>query len=173
MAILPILVAPDPRLKQVARPVERVDDELLSFLDDMLDTMYAAKGLGLAAPQVGVLKRVVVLDPARDEEEPCPLRLINPEILWSSEDLTSYREGCLSVPEQFDDVVRPARVAVRYTDETNSVCEIEAEGLLAVILQHEIDHLNGVLFVDYLSALKRGIMLRRVRKARRQTGDAA
>lgn len=173
MAVLPILVAPDPRLKQVAQPVSEINGDVGRLMDDMLETMYKAPGVGLAAPQVGVLKRIIVLDPARDGEAPRPMRLVNPEILWASEETGVYDEGCLSLPDQYDEVVRPVRVGVRYMDETNSVCEIEADGFLATILQHEIDHLNGVLFVDHLSTLKRGIILRRLKKNGRQPRTAA
>jgi peptide deformylase len=172
MALLPILTAPDPRLKQKAVPVEAVDAEIVRLMDDMLETMYDAPGIGLAAPQVGVLKRVIVVDIAREGEPPRPMKLANPEILWASEDTKSYEEGCLSVPEQYDSVVRPDRVKVRYLDETNTRREIETDGLLAVVLQHEIDHLNGVLFVDYLSSLKRNMMLRKVRKLKKPGVDA-
>jgi peptide deformylase len=172
MALLPILTAPDPRLKQKAVAVEAVDAETVRLMDDMLETMYDAPGIGLAAPQVGVLKRVIVVDIAREGEPPRPMKLANPEILWASEDTKSYEEGCLSVPEQYDSVVRPDRVKVRYLDETNTRREIETDGLLAVVLQHEIDHLNGVLFVDYLSSLKRNMMLRKVRKLKKPGVDA-
>jgi peptide deformylase len=172
MALLPILTAPDPRLKQKAVAVEAVDAETVRLMDDMLETMYDAPGIGLAAPQVGVLKRVIVVDIAREGEPPRPMKLANPEILWASEDTKSYEEGCLSVPEQYDSVIRPDRVKVRYLDETNTRREIETDGLLAVVLQHEIDHLNGVLFVDYLSSLKRNMMLRKVRKLKKPGVDA-
>ncbi|CCG07946.1 peptide deformylase [Pararhodospirillum photometricum] len=170
MALLPILTAPDPRLKRKALPVERVDAAVVRLMNDMVETMYAAPGIGLAAPQVGVLKRVIVVDPAREGEAPRPMRLANPEILWASEETKPYEEGCLSVPEQYDTVVRPAQVKVAYLDETGTAREIEADGLLAVVLQHEIDHLNGTLFVDHLSALKRGMLLRRAKKATRSGG---
>lgn len=172
MAVLPILVAPDPRLKHVAQPVTDINDDVRRLMDDMLETMYKAPGVGLAAPQIGVSRRIIVLDPARGDETPRPMRLVNPEILWASEETGVYEEGCLSLPEQYDEVVRPVRVGVRYTDETNSVCEIEADGFLATILQHEIDHLNGVLFVDHLSTLKRGMILRRLKKNGRQSSTA-
>ncbi|ABC24144.1 peptide deformylase [Rhodospirillum rubrum] len=172
MALLPILTAPDPRLTKKALPVETVDVSIRKLMDDMLETMYLAPGIGLAAPQVGVLKRVIVLDPAREDEAPRPMRLANPEIIWSSEDTKPYEEGCLSVPEQYDTVVRPDRVRVRYLDPDNEIREIDADGLLAVILQHEIDHLDGILFVDYLSSLKRNMMLRKLRKMKRTGAEA-
>jgi peptide deformylase len=167
MALLPIITAPDPRLKLKAKPVERVDDEIRQLMDDMLETMYAAPGIGLAAPQVGVSKRVIVIDLARENEPPQPMRLANPEIVWVSEEDASYEEGCLSVPEQFGDVVRPASVRIRYRDYDDKPVEIQPEGLLATCLQHEIDHLNGVLFIDHLSALKRNMILRKLVKAKK------
>jgi peptide deformylase len=167
MAQLPIITAPDPRLKIKARPVPSVDDGVRRLMDDMLDTMYGAIGIGLAAPQVGEAKRLVVLDVARDGEKPQPLTLANPEIVWRSPELITCNEGCLSLPEQYAEVVRPAKVRVRYLDYQNEIREIEAEGLLSTCLQHEIDHLDGVLFVDHISSLKRGMILRKLAKAKR------
>ena len=168
MALLPIIVAPDPRLKARAKSVEVVDANIARLMDDMLETMYAAPGVGLAAPQVGVLQRVLVADPARDEEPPAPLRMANPEIIWASDEIVLGEEGCLSLPDHYEEVERPARIRVRYLDQHNKRCEIEAEGLLAVILQHEMDHLNGTLFVDHLSGLKRNMILRKLTKAKKQ-----
>ncbi|MBF0166520.1 MAG: peptide deformylase [Alphaproteobacteria bacterium] len=167
MSILPILVAPDPRLKVKAQPVTEVDDALRRLIADMLETMYAAPGVGLAAPQVGINKQLVVLDIAKKDEEAQPMALINPEILWRSEETNVYEEGCLSVPEHYAEVTRPARVRLRYQDSQNEIREIEADGLLATVLQHEIDHLSGTLFVDHLSTLKRGMILRKLEKARK------
>ena len=167
MAQLPIITAPDPRLKIKARPVPAVDDKIRRLMDDMLDTMYGAIGVGLAAPQVGEAKRIIVLDVAREGEKPQPMQLANPEILWSSAELTTANEGCLSLPEQYADVTRPARIRLRYLDYQNEIREIEASGLLAMCLQHEIDHLDGVLFVDHISSLKRGMILRKLAKAKR------
>lgn len=169
MALLPIIVAPDPRLKVVSRPVGNVDDEVARLMEDMLDTMYDAPGIGLAAPQVGVQKRVIVVDVARKDkgEDPNPLTLANPELVATSEDLKSWDEGCLSLPEHYAEVTRPSRVAVRYLDENNRRREIEADGVLAVCLQHEMDHLDGILFVDHVSALKRNMILRKLRKAKK------
>jgi len=167
MAKLPILTAPDPRLKRRAKAVEKVDDRIRKLMDDMLETMYAAPGIGLAAPQVGVLERVIVVDVAREDEEPQPLRMANPEILWQSEELSAYDEGCLSLPDQFAEVIRPKKVRVRYLDQDNEIRELEAEGLLATCIQHEIDHLNGTLFVDHLSALKRNMILKKLVKQRK------
>jgi peptide deformylase len=167
MAILPIITAPDPRLKQVSKPVVKVDGEVRKLMDDMLETMYRAPGIGLAAPQVGVLKRVIVLDLAREDEKPAPLKMANPEITWVSEEDATYNGGCLSLPEHYADVVRPAACKVRYLDYQNEIRTIEADGLLATCLQHEIDHLDGVLFVDHLTALKRNIILRKLLKTKK------
>ena len=168
MALLPILTAPDPRLKVKAREVVAVDDEIRRLMDDMYETMHAAPGIGLAAPQVGVLKRVIVVDVSKDGEERRPYRMANPEILWQSEELATYNEGCLSLPEHYADVARPAEVRVRYIDENNNRQELHATGLLATCVQHEIDHLEGVLFVDHISSLKRNIILRKLTKLKRQ-----
>ena len=173
MALLPILTAPDPRLKKKAKPVERIDDGVRQLLADMLETMYAAPGIGLAAPQVGVGLRAIVLDVAREGEPKAPMKLVNPEIVWASEDDATYEEGCLSVPEHYAEVVRPRAVKVRYRDETGAERAIEAEGLLATCLQHEIDHLDGILFIDHLTALKRNIILRKLLKAKKAAAEAA
>jgi peptide deformylase len=167
MAQLPIITAPDPRLKIKARPVPAVDDKIRRLMDDMLDTMYGAIGVGLAAPQVGQSSRVIVLDIARDGEKPQPLQLANPEILWRSPELATGNEGCLSLPEHYAEVTRPAKIRLRYLDYQNEIREFEASGLLAMCLQHEIDHLDGVLFVDHISSLKRGMILRKLAKAKR------
>ena len=164
MAILPILVAPNPILKKKAEPVEKVDAEIVKLMDDMLDTMYDAPGIGLAAPQVGVSKRVLVMDVAREGDEPQPVRMANPEIIWESEDTAPYEEGCLSFPDQYAEVIRPAQVKVRYLNEKNESCEIEADELMATCVQHEIDHLDGVVFVDYLSTVKRSMIMRKLKK---------
>jgi peptide deformylase len=167
MAQLPIITAPDPRLKIKARPVRAVDDKIRRLMDDMLDTMYGAIGIGLAAPQVEQSSQVIVLDVAREGEKPQPLKLANPEILWRSPELTTGNEGCLSLPEHYAEVTRPAKIRLRYLDYQNEIREIEASGLLAMCLQHEIDHLDGVLFVDHISSLKRGMILRKLAKAKR------
>ena len=172
MAILPIITAPDPRLQRQAKPVEKVDAAVRRLMDDMLETMYAAPGIGLAAPQVGVLKRVIVVDCAKADEKPQPYKLANPEILWQSEELLTNNEGCLSLPEHYADVTRPAEVKVRYLDEQNEIRELHAKGLLATCIQHEIDHLEGTLFVDHISALKRNIILRKLQKLKRQKAPA-
>jgi peptide deformylase len=168
MALLPILTAPDPRLKKKSLPVESVDDGVRQLMDDMLETMYDAPGIGLAAPQVGVLKRVVVLDIEREDTKTGPLFMANPEIIDASDEDASYEEGCLSVPEHYSDVVRPAKVTVRYLDREGKTQEIAAEGLLATCLQHEIDHLDGILFIDHISALKRNMILRKLLKVRKE-----
>lgn len=167
MALLSIITAPDPRLKVRSEPVETVDAALRRLMDDMLETMYAAPGIGLSAIQVGIPKRVVVVDISDDEEKRAPLRMANPEILRVSTDLATYEEGCLSLPEQYAEVSRPASVVVAYTDENNRRHTLEAEGLLATCIQHELDHLDGILFVDHLSAVKRSIILRKLIKARK------
>jgi peptide deformylase len=172
MALREILIVPDPRLKKACAPVGEVNDEIRDLLDDMLETMYAAPGIGLAAPQIGVMKRVVVMDVSDDKDKPEPMKLINPEIIWESEDISVYQEGCLSIPEQYADVERPAEVGVRYLDENGKEHEIEAEGLLATCIQHEIDHLDGVLFTDYLSALKRNMILKKVQKLQKTKKSA-
>jgi peptide deformylase len=180
MARLPIIIAPDPRLKKKALAVAKVDSAVRRLMDDMLETMHGANGIGLAAPQVGVLQRVIVVDIAKKGEPPTRLRearfggrsevrlrMANPEIVWASEEIALRDEGCLSFPEQFAEVRRPAKVRVRYLDHENEIREIEAEGLLAVCVQHEMDHLDGVLLVDRVSALKRDMILRKLAKAKR------
>ena len=167
MPVLPIIKAPDPRLKRKCAPVERVDEEVRRLMDDMLETMYAAPGVGLAAPQVGVTRRVIVVDVSDPEGERKPLRMANPEILEASEEATPREEGCLSFPEHYAEVTRPDRVRVRYIDHENEIREIEADGLLSVCIQHEMDHLDGVLFVDRISMVKRGIILRKMTKLKK------
>ena len=168
MAVLPIITAPDPRLKLKAKTVTRVDERVRRLMADMLETMYEAPGIGLAAPQVGQALRVIVVDCARDGEKPAPYKLANPEILWRSDQIITVQEGCLSLPEHYADVARPAEIKLRYLDENNEIRELNAKGLLATCIQHEMDHLEGVLFVDHISSLKRGIILRKLAKAKRQ-----
>lgn len=169
MALRTILVAPDPRLKQKSAPVEGpVTDAHRALMDDMLETMYDAPGIGLAAIQVGEPLRIIVMDLAREGEDKQPRFFVNPEILWASEELFTYEEGCLSVPDIYDDVERPARVKLRYMNYKGETVEEEAEGLYAVCIQHEMDHLEGVLFIDHLSRLKRENALRKLKKARRE-----
>jgi peptide deformylase len=165
MAIREILVVPDPRLKLVSEPVETVDDDLRALMDDMLETMYDAPGIGLAAIQIGVPKRVIVMDLGRDETAREPRFFVNPEILWRSEETAPYEEGCLSVPEIYDEVERPAKVKLRYLNYQGEQIEEDAEGVFAVCIQHEMDHLEGVLFIDYLSRLKRTRAVAKVKKA--------
>ena len=171
MAILPIIELPDPRLRLVSDPVEQVDAAVRKLMDDMLETMYDAPGIGLAAIQVAVPKRVLVIDVAKEEEEPRPLCVANPEIVWVSEEKNVYQEGCLSIPEYYEDVERPEKVRVRFLDRDGKTQEIEADGLLATCFQHEIDHLNGVLFIDHLSRLKRDRVQKKFAKAARLRGD--
>ena len=166
MALRPILTVPNPTLKLVSKPVEVVDDALRALMDDMLETMYDAPGIGLAAIQVGEPVRVIVMDLAREDDEPAPRYFVNPEILWASEETAPYEEGCLSVPEIYDEVERPAKVKLRYLNYKGEQIEEDAEGLYAVCIQHEMDHLNGVLFIDHLSRLKRD---RAVAKVKKQT----
>jgi len=167
MAKLDIIIAPDPRLKVKCAPVAKVDAATRKVMDDMLETMYAAPGIGLAAPQVSVARRIIVVDVARQGEPPQPYRMANPEIVWVSDDDIAYNEGCLSLPEHYADVTRPRAVRVRYLDHENEIRELEAEGLLATCVQHEMDHLDGILFVDHISALKRNMILRKLVKAKK------
>ena len=167
MAKLPIILAPDSRLKQTSASVGRVDVATRKLMDDMLETMYGAVGVGLAAPQVGVLKRVIVVDVARDGEDPKPMRLADPEIVEASDDDATFEEGCLSLPKHYAEVARPRRVTVRYRDENDAVRDVTVEGILSTVLQHEIDHLDGVLFVDHISALKRNMILRKLIKLKK------
>jgi peptide deformylase len=173
MALLPIYETPDPVLRQISAPVETIDDELRKLIDDMFDTMYAAPGIGLAAVQVGVPKRLLVIDLQEPEEEGGePIRdprvFINPEVLEASETTKPYQEGCLSVPDQYAEVLRPDRVLARWQDRDGTRHEQWIDGLLAVCLQHEIDHLNGILFIDHLSRLKRDMIMKKLVKARRE-----
>jgi peptide deformylase len=170
MAKLPILIAPHPKLKKVAAPVETVDDRLRHLMDDMLETMYEAPGIGLAAPQVGILERIAVVDVANNGETPQPYKLVNPEVIWHGEEVVDSEEGCLSLPEIFANVARPNQVRVRYRDENDTEQTLDAEGMLATVIQHEIDHLNGVLFVDHLSHLKRNMLMKKLSKQMQKGG---
>ena len=176
MALRPILILPDKRLRQKAQPIAAVDDAIRAVMDDMLETMYAAPGIGLAATQIGEMKRLLVLDVAKRQDEEAsaePMVFANPDIVWSSEELSTYNEGCLSIPEIYEEVERPARIRVRYLDRDNRQQEIEADGILATCLQHEIDHLNGVLFIDHISRLKREMISKKfVKAAKRDAEDA-
>ena len=169
MTKLDILTVPDPVLRQRSAPVERVDDAARRFMDQMLATMYEAPGIGLAAIQVGEPRRIVTIDVAREEEPKSPLFLVNPEILWrSDEERSTYEEGCLSIPDYYAEVERPAKVRLRYVDYDGKTVERDADGLLATCIQHEVDHLNGVLFIDYISKLKRDLVVRKFTKAARE-----
>lgn len=167
MSKLAIITAPDPRLKVTSAPVAQVTAEIRRLMDDMLETMYAAPGIGLAAVQVGVPKRIIVIDLAKDGAPPDPRYFVNPEIVWKSDELSTFEEGCLSVPDLFDDVERPARIRARYLGYDGNPREDDFDGMMAVCLQHEMDHLEGVLFIDHLSKLKRDLMIKKLLKARK------
>jgi peptide deformylase len=171
MALRDIIKLPDPRLRQVSAPVQKIDGELDLLIDDMFETMYEAPGIGLAAIQVGVPQRVVTMDLAKKEEPKAPQVFINPELLSTSDEKAKHEEGCLSIPEYYEEVERPARVRVRYLDRTGKEQEIDADGLLATCLQHEIDHLNGVLFIDHLSKLKRSMVIKKFTKAAKREAE--
>ncbi|HYG29356.1 MAG TPA: peptide deformylase [Allosphingosinicella sp.] len=178
MAILPILEVPDPRLRQISTPLEAVTDDTRALIRDMFETMYAAPGIGLAAIQVGVPKRLLVIDlqePEVEGGEPVrePRVFVNPEILENSDREVPYTEGCLSVPDQYADVDRPDRIRARWLDENGASHEEEISGTLAVVLQHEMDHLNGILFIDHLSRLKREMILKKIAKARKEQSKRA
>jgi peptide deformylase len=165
MAKRPILLLPDERLRAIADPIEKIDDGVKQLAKDMLETMYDAPGIGLAAPQIGELRRIVVMDLAKEDEKPDPIVMINPEILKFSDETVTTEEGCLSIPELYYDVERPAEVTVRYTDLEGKTVEREATDRLAICVQHELDHLDGVLYIDYLSRLKRDRVLKKFQKA--------
>jgi peptide deformylase len=173
MSIRPIVVLPDPVLRRPSETVGAVTPEIRALADDMLETMYDAPGIGLAAVQIGVLKRLVTVDLARKDEERRPLVLVDPQIVWCSPEISAYEEGCLSIPDYYEEVERPARVRVRFRDRDGAECEMEADGLLATCLQHELDHLDGVLFIDHLSKLKRDRVTKKFAKlAREKERDA-
>jgi len=170
MAVLPIITAPDPRLKAVSEPVSQVDDEIRQLMDDMVDSMYEAVGIGLAAIQVGINKRVVVVDLVDENgEQGNPVFLVNPEITWTSDDERVHEEGCLSLPEHFAEVVRPDEVKVSYLDRDGKQQELHAAGMLSTCIQHELDHLDGILFVDHISSMRRNMILRKLKKLQRQS----
>jgi len=164
MSIKPLIILPDPVLRQLSKPLERVDAPLRKLADDMLETMYDAPGIGLAAIQIGEPLRMLVIDLAKEGETPAPNVFINPEILESSDQRSVYEEGCLSIPDYYAEVERPASVRVKYLDRDGKLQEIQAEGLMATCLQHEIDHLNGVLFIDHISKLKRDMVVKKFKK---------
>ena len=167
MAIRRILTIPDSILRKQAKPVERVDDELRKLMDDMLATMYDAPGIGLAAPQIGISRRVIVMDPAKEDAPSIPLMMVNPDILERSDELRLHEEGCLSIPDFTAEIERPAKTRVSYIDQAGKQQEMELEGIWSTLVQHEIDHLNGVLFIDYLSRLKRDMIVKKFTKAKR------
>ena len=171
MALRPIIILPDPKLRLVSKPVERIDEALRKLIDDLVETMHDAPGVGLAAIQVGEPIRLLVADVAKKEEEPNPQVFINPEVTWRSDERSTYEEGCLSIPEYYAEVERPASVRARYLDRYGKKQEILAEGLLATVLQHEVDHLDGVLFIDYISKLKRDRVVKKFQKAAKRSGD--
>jgi peptide deformylase len=173
MALRPIIILPDPKLRLISEKIERVDGALQKLMDDMIETMHDAPGVGLAAIQIAEPIRLVVVDVARKEEPPNPQAFVNPEVLWSSEDRSTYEEGCLSIPEYYAEVERPASVRARYLDREGEMREILADGLLATVLQHEIDHLDGVLFIDHISKLKRDRVIKKFQKAARRAGDGS
>ena len=165
MTLRIILKIPDPKLKLVSEPIQNFDESLKTLIHDMLETMYDAPGIGLAAIQIGVAKRLLVIDLSKEEDPKNPIVFCNPEIIWESDERSSYEEGCLSIPEYYESVERPARIKVKYQDETGAMKEMEADGLLATCLQHEIDHLNGILFIDHISKLKRSRVMTKFTKA--------
>lgn len=169
MALRNILIHPDPRLKKVTTPIATVDDDLRRLADDMLETMYDAPGIGLAAPQIGVMQRIIVMDCVKDPAaSPEPMVLVNPQIIWSSDQPSVYEEGCLSIPEQYAEVTRPAEVEVAWTDLRGQAQRARFDGLWATCVQHEIDHLDGKLFIDYLGPLKRQLITRKMQKLKRE-----
>ncbi|MBB4038945.1 peptide deformylase [Microvirga flocculans] len=172
MSIRPLVIIPDSKLRLISEPVKEITSEIRQLAEDMLETMYDAPGVGLAAIQIGVPVRMVTMDVSKSEEERQPMVLINPEIVWASEERRVYEEGCLSIPEYYEEVERPDRVRFRYMTLQGETVEQEADGLLATCVQHEIDHLNGVLFIDYLSKLKRDRVLTKFRKAARREAGA-
>jgi len=173
MALRDILILPDKRLRLVSKPVAKIDSATRKLVEDMFETMYEAPGIGLAAIQVGEPKRIVTLDLAKKDDPRNPQAFINPELVWESKEVGTHEEGCLSIPEYYEEVERPAEVKVRYLDLDGKPREIEANGLLATCLQHEIDHLNGVLFIDHISKLKRDRVIKKFTKAAKQAGKRA
>ena len=173
MALRHIITLPDPKLRLVSKKIERLDASLQNLMDDMVETMHDAPGVGLAAIQVAEPIRLLVVDVARKEEAPNPQVFLNPELLWSSDERSTYEEGCLSIPEYYAEVERPASVRVRYLDRNGEAKEVVAEGLLATVLQHEIDHLDGVLFIDHISKLKRDRVIKKFQKAAKRAGDGS
>lgn len=173
MTIKPLIILPDPILRQVSKPIETIDSEVKKLADDMLETMYDAPGIGLAAIQIGVARRMLVLDVSKDGEDKKPLVFINPEVVSASDARSVYEEGCLSIPDYYAEVERPAAITVKHLDRDGKEQMTEADGLLATCLQHEIDHLNGVLFIDHISKLKREMVIRKFTKAAKLRGSKA
>jgi len=171
MALRDIIILPDKRLRQVSEPVKAVTADLRALVDDMFETMYKAPGVGLAAIQVGVPKRIVTVDTAKKDDPKNPQVFINPEIVWTSDEKSTYEEGCLSIPEYYEDVERPTQVKVRFMDLDGKAQEVAADGLLATVLQHEIDHTNGILFIDHISKLKRDRVIKKFVKAAKRADD--
>lgn len=171
MTIRPLVILPDPLLRVTSAPVENIDGATKAFVEDMFETMYEAPGVGLAAVQVGLTKRIVTMDATRGDDEKQPLALINPEIIWSSDEVSEYEEGCLSIPDFHEMVTRPAKVGVRFLTIDGKVEEREMDGLAATVIQHEIDHLNGKLFIDHISKLKRDRVIKKFQKIARLHGD--
>ena len=168
MAKKQILIIPDPLLRKVSEPVNSINTEIKNLMDDMLETMYAAPGIGLAAVQIGVLKRIIVIDLSKDGEKKNPLFIVNPEITFKSNELISYEEGCLSIPNQFAEIKRPSSCKVNFLDYNGKKKEISADGLLATCIQHEVDHLDGILFIDHLSKLKKDLILKKTKKQKKE-----
>ena len=169
MAKKKILTIPDPILRKISQPVNKVDKEIKNLMDDMLETMYGAPGIGLAAVQIGILKRVIVIDLSKENEKKNPIFIVNPEIIFKSDDLVSYEEGCLSIPNHFAEIKRPNTCKIKFLNYEGEQKELKADGLLATCIQHEIDHINGVLFIDYLSKLKKDIIIKKVSKDKKET----
>ena len=167
MTMRKILIEPDPILRKKCSPIEKVDDQTRKLMKDMLETMYKAPGIGLAAIQIGILKRIVVIDISKDEEKKSPLFLVNPEIIFRSKNTSVYEEGCLSLPGQFAEIERPAECHLKYLDFDGKTKELKADGLLSTCIQHEVDHLNGILFIDYLSKLKKDMIIKKLLKQKK------
>ena len=172
MPLKNIVIEPDPILRKISQPIETVNNETKKLLDDMLETMYAAPGIGLAAVQVGILKRIIVIDISKEKEKKNPFFLINPEIIFKSEKTSSYEEGCLSLPGHFAEIERPSECRVTYIDYNGKKRELKANGILSTCIQHEVDHLNGVLFIDYLSKLKKDMIIKKLKKQKKETDKA-
>ncbi len=168
MAKKKILTIPDPILRKISQPVNKVDKEIKNLMDDMLETMYGAPGIGLAAVQIGILKRVIVIDLSKENEKKNPIFIVNPEIIFKSDDLVSYEEGCLSIPNHFAEIKRPNTCKIKFLNYEGEQKELKADGLLATCIQHEIDHINGVLFIDYLSKLKKDLIIKKVKKQKKE-----